>query len=126
MFTAFLFQLNVDDEQSAEDSQDDQEEENLKETAESVAEEKPSSTEPAEKQGAKKKRKKKKKKGKGEIENGKITNVSAVIFSTNDAFLGENLKMDFWIQKSRFGFTKKMHPKFKLSIFLMNVDIPCK
>ncbi|CAH3171003.1 unnamed protein product, partial [Porites lobata] len=66
--------LNVDDEQSAEDSQDDQEEENLKETAESVAEEKPSSTEPAEKQGAKKKRKKKKKKGKGEIENGKITN----------------------------------------------------
>ena len=126
MFTAFLFQLNVDDEQSAEDSQDDQEEENLKETAESVAEEKPSSTEPAEKQGAKKKRKKKKKKGKGEIENGKITNVSAVIFSTNDAFLGENLKMDFWIQKSRFGFSKTMHPKFKLSIFLMNVDIPCK
>ena len=126
MFTAFLFQLNVDDEQSAEDSQDDQEEENLKETAESVAEEKPSATEPAEKQGAKKKRKKKKKKGKGEIENGKITNVSAVIFSTNDAFWGENLKMDFWIQKSRFGFSKKMHAKFKLSIFLMNVDIPCK
>lgn len=127
MFTAFLFQLNVDDEQSAEDSQDDEEEENLKETAENcVAEEKPSSTEPAEKQGAKKKRKKKKKKGKGEIENGKITNVSAVIFSTKDAFLGENPKMDFWIQKSRFGFSKKMHPKFKLSIFLMNVDIPCK
>ncbi|KAM7446044.1 Transcription factor25 [Porites harrisoni] len=67
--------LNVDDEQSAEDSQDDQEEENLKETAENcVAEEKPSSTEPAEKQGAKKKRKKKKKKGKGETENGKVTN----------------------------------------------------
>ena len=112
MFTAFLFQLNVDDEQSAKDSQDDQEEENLKETAENcVAEEKPSSTEPAEKQGAKKKRKKKKKKGKGEIENGKIPNVSAVIFSTKDAFLGENPKMDFWIQKSRFGFSKKNAPK---------------
>lgn len=127
MFTAFLFQLNVDDEQSAEDSQDEQEEENQKETAENcVAEEKPSSTEPAEKQGAKKKRKKKKKKGKGETENGKVTNVSVIILTTKNEFLGENLKMDFWIHKSRFGFSKKMHPKFKLSIFPMNVDIPCK
>ena len=98
----------------------------MKETAENcVAEEKPSSTEPAEKQGAKKKRKKKKKKGKGETENGKVTNVSVMIFSTKDAFLGENPKMEFWIQKSRFGFSKKMHPKFKLSILLMNFGIPC-
>lgn len=73
----------------------------MKETAENcVAEEKPSSTEPAEKQGAKKKRKKKKKKGKGETENGKVTNVSVIIFSTKDAFWGENQKMDFCIQKS--------------------------
>lgn len=96
MFTAFLFQLNVDDEQSVEDSQDEQDEENENETAENcVAEEKPSSTEPAEKQGAKKKRKKKKKKGKGEIESGKVTNVSVIIFSTKDLLWGENPKVDF-------------------------------
>lgn len=67
--------LNVDDEQSDENSQDDQEDENPTERAEqNVKEEKPSSTEPAEKHTAKKKRKKKKKKGKEENENGKLTN----------------------------------------------------
>ncbi|KAL9976033.1 hypothetical protein ACROYT_G013264 [Oculina patagonica] len=67
--------LNVENEQSDEDSPDDQEEETPADIAEqNVKEEKPSSTEPAEKQTSKKKRKKKKKKGKEETENRKLTN----------------------------------------------------
>lgn len=72
--------MNVDDEQSDEDSQSDQEEETPTGVVDqNVKEEKPSCTESAEKQTSKKKRKKKKKKGKGETENGKQTKVSTSI-----------------------------------------------
>ena len=72
--------MNVDDEQSDEDSQSDQEEDTPTDVADqNVKEEKPSSTEPAEKQTSKKKRKKKKKKGKGETESGKHAKVSTCI-----------------------------------------------
>ena len=112
MFTAFLFQLNVDDEQSAEDSQDEREEENQEETAENcVAEEKPSSTEPAEKQGAKKKRKKKKKKEKVESENGKVTNVSVIIFSTKNAFWGGESENGFLDSEIQIWIFQKNAPK---------------
>ena len=72
--------MNVDDGQSDEDSQSDQEEEEDTPGGvvdQNVKEEKPISTEPAEKQTSKKKRKKKKKKGKGETENGKQAKVSS-------------------------------------------------
>lgn len=66
--------LNVDDGQSDEDSQSEQEEDAPTDVVDqNIKEEKPCSTELAEKQTSKKKKKKKKKQGKGETENGKHT-----------------------------------------------------
>lgn len=69
--------MDVDDGQSDEDSQSEEEDTPGGVVDQNVKEEKPISTEPAEKQTSKKKRKKKKKKGKGETENGKQAKVSS-------------------------------------------------
>lgn len=69
--------MDVDDGQSDEYSQSEEEDTPGGVVDQNVKEEKPISTEPAEKQTSKKKRKKKKKKGKGETENGKQAKVSS-------------------------------------------------